>query len=180
MADCGLCPKSFSDVKKVCEHFETDHLGDIKNESNDSGIYGVIEMELDEDFFSKSIFREDFFAKNNVDDGDSKKHKRQSSSSDSSSDSGDYFEEQEYGGKFEFENNEKDKLFANKRKRKSSSSDSGREDQFEEQENHVKNQQQRNKARIGKKRLPYLQFDLNEDAELIAEKMVEGVNIPGQ
>ena len=138
MADCGLCPKSFSDVKKVCEHFETDHLGDIKNESNDSGIYGVIEMELDEDFFSKSIFREDFFAKNNVDDGDSKKRKRQSSSSDSSSDSGDYFEEQEYGGKFEFENNSgKDKL------------------------------------------LPYLQLDLNEDAELIAEKMVEGVNIPG-
>ena len=75
---------------------------------------------------------------------------------------------------------EKDKLFANKVKRKSSSSDSGREVHLEEQENHVKNQQQQNKARIGKKLLPYLQFDLNEDAELIAEKMVEGVNIPGQ
>ena len=140
MADCGLCPKSFLDVKKVCEHFETDHLGDIKNDSNDSGIYGVLEMELDEDFFSKSIFREDFFAKNN-----SKKRERKSSSEDS----GDHFEQEENhkkqqqtrkenGGKFEFENNSgKDKL------------------------------------------LPYLQLDLNEDAELIAEKMVEGVNIPG-
>ena len=29
------------------------------------------------------------------------------------------------------------------------------------------------------KLLPYLQFDLSDDPELIAEKMVEGVNIPG-
>ena len=41
--------------------------------------------------------------------------------------------------------------------------------------NHIKQPSGKENGKL----LPYLQFDLNDDAELIAEKMVEGVNIPG-
>ena len=41
--------------------------------------------------------------------------------------------------------------------------------------NHIKQPSGKENGKL----LPYLQFDLSDDAELIAEKMVEGVNIPG-